>query len=150
MSFNDIYNKIEELKELNIYSIIERESIDIVYDNDVVYGRNSRIMKYGNHTIVFIKQGLDEMLERNCLLHELGHYYFDKFCFCSNKRTEENNANLFMCLYLINNDIWASEHYQSYLISQGVHHKIASAVNDQIFQYKQSIIYKTNWLMREC
>ena len=99
MCFKEIYNKVQECLNYDIYELLKIENIDIVRDNDLTYGRKAVLMSYNGFTIIFLKEGLDDQEERNLILHELGHYYFDKRCFLSNKRTEENNANLFMCLY---------------------------------------------------
>ncbi len=141
MCFKDIYNKVEECLDYDLYELLEKENIDVVRDNDLVFGKCARIMSYNSMTIIFLKEGLDDQEERNLLLHELGHYYFDKKCYLSNKRTEENNANLFMCLYLLKNDIWEDFIFHYFLIGQGVEKKISMSVNEQIIQYRFSKLY---------
>ena len=79
MCFKEIYEKVDKCIEYDIYELLENENIDIVRDNDWAVGRLARIMSYGSNTIIFLKEGLDNQ--------------------------EENNANLFMCLYLLKNEI---------------------------------------------
>lgn len=136
MCFKEIYEKVDECLNYDIYELLKKENIDIVRDNDLTYGRKALMMSYDGFTIIFLKEGLDDQEERNLLLHELGHFYFDKKCSLYNKRTEENNANLFMCLYLLKNNIWVDLIFYYYLIGQGVDKKIALLVNDQILQYR--------------
>lgn len=141
MCFKEIYNKVQECLNYDIYELLEIENIEIVRDNDLTYGRLARIMSYDGNTIIFLKEGLDDQQERNLILHELGHYYFDKKCFLSNKRTEENNANLFMCLYLLKNDIWDDLIYYQYLINQGIEKKISMLINEMIIQYRMNKLF---------
>lgn len=141
MCFKEIYEKVDECKNYGVYELLRNENIEIVRDNDLTYGRLARIMSYDSNTIIFIKEGLTDQEERNLLLHELGHFYFDKKCSLYNKRTEENNANLFMCLYILKNDIWNDLIYYCYLIEQGVEKKISMFVNEQIIQYRINKLY---------
>lgn len=141
MCFKEIYEKVNECLNYDVYELLKKENIDIVRDNDLTYGRKALMMSYDGFTVFFLKEGLDDQEERNLLLHELGHFYFDKKCSLYNKRTEENNANLFMCLYLLRNDIWNDSIYYCYLVNQGVEKKTSMYVNEQIIQYKYNQLY---------
>lgn len=136
MCFKKVYERVNECLEYDVYELLEKEEIDIVRDNDMTYGKKALIMSYDSLTIIFLNEGLDDQEERNLILHELGHYYFDSKCAFSNKRTEENNANLFMCLYLLKNDIWSDLTFSCYLINHGIEKRIAYYVNELVIQYK--------------
>lgn len=141
MCFKKIYEKVNTCLNYDVYELLKKENIDIVRDDDMTYGRQALIMSYDGMIIIFLKEGLTDQEERNLILHELGHFYFDKKCSLYNKRTEENNANLFMCLYLLKNDIWNDLIFYYYLIDQGIEKKTSLFVNDQIIQYRFNQLY---------
>lgn len=149
MCFEKVYGKVEECKQYSVYELVNMEGIDIIRDDDLTQGRKAKMMSHEGNTIIFLQEGLSDQEEENLLLHELGHYYFDSGCSFVNKRMEENNANLFMCLFLIKNDIWQSQYFQEYLMSLGIDHKITNQVNDMIMQFKMTIIYENSWLIKE-
>ncbi len=138
MCFKDIYNKVEELKDYSIEGILAELGVDVIYTCSIPLNKTGVYINTDNPTIL-IRNDLSKQDERNVLLHEIGHSLFDYGCHISNHRKEENNANLFMCLYLINNNIWEAEYFDHYLIYKGVEPKIARQFNDRVWQYKHQV-----------
>lgn len=137
MCFKDIYDKVNELKDRNLYSIMDDLGVNLVYQEYVPLNKQA-ICIYNQATII-VSNKLNEQQEKIVLLHELGHLLFDVGCHVSNHRTEENNANLFMCLYLVHNEIWDFEFFDVYLIHEGVDPKVARQFNDRVWQYKNQV-----------
>ena len=67
-----------------------------------------------------------------------------------NIRREENEANIFACLYLLDNRIYDNEYYDTYLCSVGVPVRIADYVQECIYQYKQVKRWGNKWMRLEC
>ncbi len=140
MCFKNIYNKVEELKDYSVETILAELDIVVIYTNSIPLNKNGIYIKTNTPTIL-IRNDLSQQDEQNILLHEIGHCLFDYGYHISNHRKEENNANLFMCLYLINNNIWEAEYFDHYLIYKGVEPKIARQFNDRIWQYKYQVTF---------
>lgn len=138
MCFKDIYMKVEELKDHSISTILDNMNIDVIYQECMPLGKQAVALPENNSIV--ISNILPEQNEKNILLHEIGHLLFDKRCTLANHRTEENNANIFMCLYLIHNEIWDSDYFDTYLIYNGVQPKIARRFNDSVWQFKNQQI----------
>lgn len=149
MCFNEVYEKVQYCLEYDIFEILQQEKIDIVRDSDLCYGKSARLMSHQNKSIIFLQEGLSDQEERNLILHELGHFYFDSESAYKNSRVEETNANLFMCLYILKNDIWDYNDFQCYLINEGIDKKIAYQINEMIFQNKMAKKYGDSWLIME-
>lgn len=139
MCFRDIYNKVEEVKDLNIKGLLDYLGINLIYKEIIPLDKKAMVINNGSITI-FIKNNLDDIELRNVLLHEVGHSIFDSNHYLSNHRTEENNANLFMCLYLVHNEIWKDTYFDTYLIYSGISPKVARQFNDRVWQFKNQQI----------
>lgn len=149
MKFKIVYEKVESLKQYSLSELINMEGIDIVRDNDLTFNRKARMMSHDNKSIIFLQEALSDQEEEILILHELGHFYFDSRITLANKRMEERTANLFMCLFVLKNNIWNCEYYQQYLIKKGINNGIANDVNEMIKQYKMTERYGHNWLAME-
>ncbi|WP_320973832.1 ImmA/IrrE family metallo-endopeptidase [Dysgonomonas capnocytophagoides] len=149
--------KVELIKNLSVNQMVSVEGIDIIYDEALCYGRDSRIDRGYGQVVIFIKPGLPDQHENFLLLHELGHYFLhmrtgisDIALQLRNTRREENEANIFACLYLLDNQIHDNEYYDTYLCSVGVPVKIADYVQECIHQYKQVRRWGNKWMRLEC
>ncbi|MGL4362197.1 MAG: ImmA/IrrE family metallo-endopeptidase [Cellulosilyticaceae bacterium] len=142
MGFNCIYEVVEEIKDKDVHELLCDYGIEVMYvddlDVDAMYIHTSRPR-------IIIRNDLDADKTNIVLLHELGHYLFDKKSWLSNQRTNENNANLFVCLHLIKNKIWEHNCFYGYLIDCGLSPKIARAFNDRTYQYKLQVKYELNY-----
>ena len=157
MEFKKIMEKVDDLKNLSPKDLINSEGIDVIYDEALCYGRDSRIDKGYGQVVIFINPGLPEQYEQFLLLHELGHFYLhmttgisDAALQIRNIRREENEANIFACLYLLDNQIYDNEYHDTYLCSVGVPAKIADYVQEYIYQYKQVRKWGNKWMRLEC
>lgn len=157
MEFIKIMEKVADLNSLSIKDMIESEGIDVIYDEVLCYGRDSRIDKGYGQVVIFVKPDLPEQYEKFLLLHELEHFHLhmttgisDAALQIRNIRREENEANIFACLYLLDNQIYDSEYYDTYLCSVGVPTKIADYVQECIYQYKQVRKWGNKWMRLEC
>lgn len=157
MEFIKIMEKVADLNSLSIKDMIESEGIDVIYDEVLCYGRDSRIDKGYGQVVIFVKPDLPEQYEKFLLLHELGHFHLhmttgisDAALQIRNIRREENEANIFACLYLLDNQIYDSGYYDTYLCSVGVPSKIADYVQECIYQYKQVRKWGNKWMRLEC
>ena len=157
MEFKKIMERVEVIKSLSTKNMLDNEGIDVIYDETLCYGRDSRIVKGYGQVVIFIKPGLPEQYENFLLLHELGHFYLHMMTGISdtalqirNILREENEANIFACLYLLNNLIYDNEYYDTYLCSVGVPVKIADYVQECIYQYKQVKRWGNKWMRLEC
>lgn len=139
MSFKEIYQKVENLKDLSIESILERYSIQVIFMDVLPF---DKLAIQCDQSIV-LKNGLKNHEYKLLVLHEIGHYLFDRKCYYCNHRTEENNANIFMCLYLVHNEIWDDQYFDEYLIYQGIEPKVARYFNDCVWQFKRQQILQT-------
>ena len=124
MEFIKIMEKVADLNSLSIKDMIESEGIDVIYDEVLCYGRDSRIDKGYGQVVIFVKPDLPEQYEKFLLLHELGHFHLhmttgisDAALQIRNIRREENEANIFACLYLLDNQIYDSEYYDTCIIA---------------------------------
>ena len=100
--FKDIYKKVDELKEYNVYELINLFKIRIIQcDID-----NKGLFINSSSPTMLVSFKISDSERDLVVLHELGHYLFDRKSFLCNQRTNENNANTFMCLYLIKNEIY--------------------------------------------
>ena len=104
MEFKKIMERVEVIKSLSTKNMLDNEGIDVIYDETLCYGRDSRIVKGYGQVVIFIKPGLPEQYENFLLLHELGHFYLHMMTGISdtalqirNIRREENEANIFAC-----------------------------------------------------
>lgn len=149
MKFKAVYEKVESIKQFSLSELIHMEDIDIIRDNDLTFNRKARIMSHNHKIIIFLQEALSDQEEEILILHELGHFYFDSRITLANKRMEERTANLFMCLYILKNDIWSCNYYQQYLINKGIDSIIANDINEMIRQYKMAEKYGHNWLAME-
>lgn len=149
MKFKIVYEKVESIKQFSLSELIYMEGIDIVRDNDLTFNRKARMMSHDNKHIIFLQEALSDQEEEILILHELGHFYFDSRITLANKRMEERTANLFMCLFILKNNIWNCEYYQQYLINNGINSGIANDINEMIRQYKMTERYGHNWLAME-
>lgn len=135
MSFKDIYKKVEEFQGLGIHDILDQLDIDVIHRECLPLDKMSMYVD----KCILINNSLSEQMERNALLHEIGHALFDKGCYLANHRTEENNANWFMCLFLIFEGFWEYDYFDEFLIYEGVPPKIARQFNDGVWQYKRQV-----------
>lgn len=136
MCFKNIYDKVEELKELSIDEIVEMLNIKVILienlDCDALY------VDYLEQPTILIRN----KFITNCVMyHEIGHCLLDRKTHLANKRTNENNANTFMCLMLLKNDIWNADYFDYYLINCGVKPRVAKSFNDSVHQRKIQIKY---------
>lgn len=136
MCFKDIYARADELKDLSIESILDELDIDVTYMDVLPLGKDAMFVDKS----IVVSNHLSDEKTKVVLLHEIGHYLFDKGIHCYNHRTEENNANIFMCLYLVHNEIWDSDYFDEYLIYQGVPPKVARYFNETVWQFKRQHI----------
>lgn len=136
MCFKDIYEKVEELKKYDLNELLENLGIRLIIAKDI--DDEALYINYLEHPTILIKS---EKLNDCILFHEIGHYLFDRKTHLANKRTNENNANIFMCLMLLRNEIWEYDYFDTYLINQGVHPKTARTFNDSVHQRKLQIKY---------
>lgn len=137
MCFKDIYEKVEELKDCSIKELLELLSIRIIVFNNIE--KEAIYMNYLDCPTIMIKN-FDVL---DCvLLHEIGHCLFDRTIHLANKRMNQNNANIFMCLMLLRNNIWECDYFDTYLINQGVIPKVAIRFNDSVQQRKIQIKYE--------
>lgn len=70
MEFRKIMEKVDVLKRLSPKDMITSEDIDVIYDEGLCYGRDSRIDKGYGQVVIFVKPGLPEQ--------------YEKFCYCMN------------------------------------------------------------------
>lgn len=71
MCFNDVYEKVQNCLEYDIFEILKKENIDIVRDSDLCYGKSARLMSYQTKSIIFLQDGLydqEEGKQIKCLL----------------------------------------------------------------------------------
>ncbi len=139
MCFRKIYSKVEELKYLSINELIELLQVDIKYSDNI--DCKAMYIRYIKPTIV-IKSNLTSYDSNLAILHEIGHHLFNRGSWLLNQRTEENNANLFMCLYLLKNEIWECDFFDWHLINLGVTPSIARMFNERVYQYKLQVKYE--------
>ncbi len=137
MTFNEIYALVEEKRTLSIEQMLKECNADIVRDNDLMRGFEARSMIIDDVFVIFLQEGLPDIRENYLILHELGHFYCDT--------SKERDANLFVCLYLINNQIWEDCYFQEYLVCNGADRKVADQVNDAIYSYKMDIQSQIGW-----
>ena len=145
MTFNEIYTLVEEKRSMSIGQMLSECNADIVRDNDLMHGFEARSMIIGGTFVIFLEEGLLEVRENYLILHELGHFYCD-----TNK---ERDANLFACLYLIDNQIWEGCFFQEYLMCNGVDRMVANQVNDVIYGHKLQMQSQIGWrilLQKKC
>lgn len=136
MCFKDIYEKVEELKELSIDEIIERLNIKVILIENLEC--DAMYVDYLEQPTILAK---NKFINDGVMYHEIGHCLLDRKTHLANKRTNENNANTFMCLMLLKNDIWSYDYFDTYLINQGVQPSIARTFNDSVHQRKLQIKY---------
>lgn len=136
MSFKAIYEKVEELKDLDLGTMLKELEISIIFQDEIPMNKKAILVE----NYIIIKSELREFEYKDVLLHEIGHFLFNDCSYFSNHKTEENNANLFMCLYLIHNRIWDSNYFDAFLIYEGVSPIIARKFNDQVWQFKNQQI----------
>lgn len=136
MCFKDIYEKVEELKELSIDEIIERLNIKVILIENLEC--DAMYVDYLEQPTILVR---NKFINKCVVLHEIGHCLFDRKTHLANKRINENNANTFMCLMLLKNDIWSYDYFDTYLINQGVQPRIARTFNDSVYQRKLQIKY---------
>ena len=63
MEFKNIMEKVDDLKNLSPEDLINSEGIDVIYDEALCYGRDSRIDKGFGQVVIFINPGLPEQYE---------------------------------------------------------------------------------------
>lgn len=136
MCFKDIYEKVEELKEYDLNELLENLDIRLFIANDI--DEEALYINYLEHPTILIRS---KKIKECVMFHEIGHYLFDRKTHLANKRTNENNANIFMCLMLLKNEIWEYDYFDTYLINQGVQPKVARTFNDSVHQRKLQIKY---------
>lgn len=136
MSFKEIYEMVEKLKELSIEDLLDLLDINIVINPNT---DKAIYVNYQNCPTIVVQENVTE-IAKCILLHEIGHHLLDR-CSYLNNRANENNANTFMCLMILKNDIWNSDYFDTYLINQGVKPKVARAFNDAVQQRKIQIKY---------
>lgn len=136
MCFKDIYEKVEELKEYDLNELLENLGIRLFIANDI--DEEALYINYLERPTILIRS---KKIKECVMFHEIGHYLFDRKTHLANKRTNENNANIFMCLMLLRNEIWEYDYFDTYLINQGVHPKTARTFNDSVHQRKLQIKY---------
>lgn len=145
MTFNEIYALVEEKRNMSIEQMLRECNADIVRDNDLMHGFEARSMIIDGTFMIFLQEGLLEVREKYLILHELGHYY--------SGTCKERDANLFACLYLIDNQIWDDFYFQEYLMRHGADRKVANQVNDDIYGYKMYMQSQIGWrilLQKKC
>lgn len=147
MNFKDVFNIVEIKKELSISEMLKEINADCIYDNSLTYNKEAWSIKIQDTFMIYLQENLQEIRENYLLLHELGHYYCHSIC--NNARCEENAANLFACLYLLNNRIWSADYFQNFLKNHGVDRNIAEKVNDQIYRYKLNVQNEIGWKVLE-
>lgn len=147
MCTKEVFDKVEELKDYCVATIIEELGFCVVYQECIPLGKKA--MGIPDLSTIVVSNNLAEQEERNALLHEIGHLLFGRNTYLSNQHAEENKANLFMCLYLVHNEIWESEYFDTYLIYKGVSPRIARQFNDWIWQFKHQQIME-NGLYYQC
>lgn len=139
MCFKDIYEKVEDLKNYSISELIEKLNINVIVNYDI--DCEAIYVNYLKPTIIVSSYEVKDCI----LLHEIGHSLFDRIVHVANKTTNENNANIFMCLMLLKNDIWNADFFDTYLINQGVNPKVARKFNDAVYQRKIQIKYDISY-----
>lgn len=145
MTFNEIYTLVEEKRHMSIDQMQKDCNADIVRDNDLMRGFEARSMLIDDVFMIFLQEGIPDIRENYLILHELGHFY------CGTSK--ERDANLFACLYLIDNQIWEDFYFQEYLLCNGVDRNVANQVNDEIYGYKANIQSQIGWkilLQKKC
>lgn len=136
MCFKDIYDKVEELKEYELNELLDKLGIRLIITKEI--DEEALYINYLEHPTILIKR---KKINDCILFHEIGHYLFDRKTHLANKRTNENNANIFMCLMLLDNKIWEYDYFDAFLINCGVQPKVARTFNDSVFQRKLQIKY---------
>lgn len=136
MCFKDIYEKVEELKEYDLNELLENLGIRLIIAKDI--DEEALYINYLEHPTILIR---NKKIKECVMFHEIGHYLFDRKTHLANKRTNENNANIFMCLMLLKNEIWEYDYFDTYLINRGVQPKVARIFNDSVHQRKLQIKY---------
>lgn len=136
MCFKDIYDKVEELKEYDLNELLENLGIRLIIAKDI--DEEALYINYLEHPTILIGS---KKIKECVMFHEIGHYLFDRKTHLANKRTNENNANVFMCLMLLRNEIWEYDYFDSFLINCGIQPKIARMFNDSVQQRKLQIKY---------
>lgn len=139
MCFKNIYGKVEELKNYSVSELIELLDIELIYSNELEV--KSVYMKK-DKPIIILQVDLSGLERDIVLLHEIGHHLFNRDTWLYNQRTNENNANLFMCLYLLKNEIWSYEYFDRYLIDLGVTPIVARMFNERVHQHKLQVKYE--------
>lgn len=136
MCFKDIYEKVEELKDYNLDELVEILNLKIVVTRNL--DCEAMYIDYIEQPTILIRS---KTINECVMFHEIGHCLFDRKTHLANKRTNENNANIFMCLMLLRNEIWEYDYFDTYLINQGVQPKVARMFNDSVHQRKLQIKY---------
>ena len=152
MKFEEIIDCVNKHIDNDIYGLLNDLDVDIVYDNDLAGNEECRIFSCADGNCVFIKEKLNPLYEQFLLLHELGHYlmHYGMSTYFTPAGRLEHEANTFVCLWLIRNDICSAQCYDQYLINCGVPVNVALDFQDTLYQYRQSKLYGDVWLRMEC
>lgn len=149
MRFEDVYKLVESKKDLCLESLLEDCNADLIYDNDLSHGYKAWSMEIDGIFMIYLQESLIPVRERFLILHELGHRYCDSHSRFADRRKEECAANLFACLYLLQNQIWQTNFFTEFLMCNGADKNIAIYVNDRIYDYKLSLQQQMGWKMLE-
>ncbi len=140
MNFHKVYCLVNDKIGMDINTLLKECHAEIIRDDDMMRGFEARSMEIDGVLLIFLKEGLPEIREHYLILHEIGHYY------CG---SSERYADLFACLYLIENRIWEACYFHQYLMCNGVDRHIAHRVNDDIYRYKLSVQEEIGWRVLE-
>lgn len=152
MKFEEIMNCVNEHLVSDVYELLKELDIDIAYDNDLAGNKECRIFSCKDGNCVFIKENLNPLYEQFLLLHEMGHYlmHYGVSTYFTPAGRLEHEANMFVCLWLIKNDIDSTQYYDQYLIGCGVPISVAVDFQDTLYQFRQTQRYGNTWLRMEC